>query len=387
MKARSTYRVRLVALAVAVGMLAAACSSKTSTASTKPTTGDSAGSTSGILGTAKAANTAMIAGTNRTPPGNAPTPPKNKSVWVISCLQAAAGCATPAAAIRQAARALGWKTTVVDGKFNPDTWAGGIRQAISAKADAIVTIGFDCSAVKQPLLEAKAAHVVTIGVYGLDCNDPSVGGQPEYSSLLKLGQPTADYFKSWGKAQADYIIANSDAKAKVITVDHSDTLITAYVGEGFDAEMAKCTTCTVVNKVKMVGADLAGPILQKVQTALVQHPEATWVHLPYDNLALVLAQTIKSAHPGIELTAGEGFAPNADLIRQGTETAGIAVPVSWEGYAAVDTIIRLLAGQTSIPDSGIGLQVMDKTHNLPPSGGYVPSVNYVAAYRKSWGLG
>jgi len=386
MKPQSTYRVPLVALAVAVGLLATACSSN-SAAAPAASSGGSAGSATGILASAQAANAAVLAGTNRTPPGNAPTPPKNKSVWVISCLQAAAGCATPAAAIQQAAGALGWKTTVVDGKFNPDTWAGGIRQAIAAKADAIVTIGFDCSAVKQPLLEAKAAHVVTIGVYGLDCNDPSVGGQPEYSSLLKLGQPTADYFKSWGKAQADYIIANSDAKAKVITVDHSDTLITAYLGEGFDAEMAKCGTCTVVNKVKMVGADLAGPILQKVQTALVAHPEATWVHLPYDNLALVLAQTIKSTHPGIKVTAGEGFAPNADLIRQGTETAGVAVPVSWEGYAAVDTIVRLLDGQSSIPDSGIGLQVMDKTHNLPASGGYVPSVNYVAAYRTSWGLG
>jgi len=384
-----TYRTRLIKrvipLAVAAGLLAAACSSTSAGGSTASS---GAGSDGGILAAAQAANTTNIAGTNRMPPGNAPTPPKNKNVWVISCLQAAAGCALPAAATQQAAQALGWQTTVVDGKFNPDTWAGGIRQAIAAKADAIVTIGFDCSAVKAPLQEAKTAHIVTVGVYGLDCNDPSVGGQPEYSSLLNLGMPTADYFKSWGKAQADYIIANSDAKAKVVTVTHTDTLITAYIGEGFDAEMAKCSTCTVVDNVKMVGADLAGPIVQKVQTALLQHPEATWVHLPYDNLALLLAQTIKSSgHSGLKVTGGEGFAANADLVRQGTEIAGVAVPVSWEGYAAIDTTVRLLDGQTTIPDSGIGIQVMDKTHNLPASGGYVPSVDFVAAYHKSWGLG
>jgi ribose transport system substrate-binding protein len=370
-------------------LLATACSSSpASSAAGGTTSAASSGSDAKILAAAQAANVRMIAGTNRTPPTGAPKPPKHQSVWVISCLQAAAGCAQPAAAIQQADKALGWQTTVVDGKFDPSTWAAAIQQAIAARANVIITVGFDCSTVKQPLQEAKAAHIVTVGVYGLDCNDLHVGGQAEYSSLLNLGEPTADYFRQWGRAQADYIIASSSGTAKVVTVSHTDTLITAYLAEGFDQEMAKCGTCQVVDDVKMVGADLVdGAIVQKVQTALVQHPETTWVHLPYDNLVLVLAKTIEATHPGIKLTGGEGFPANADLIRQGVETAGVAISTGWEGYAAVDTAIRLLDGQKSVPDSGIGLQVMDKTHNLPASGGYVPDIGYVADYLKSWGLG
>jgi hypothetical protein len=53
----------------------------------------------------------------------------------------------------------------------------------------------------------------------------------------------------------------------------------------------------------------------------------------------------------------------------------------------VDDLNRLFSGQSAaqLPDTGIGLQLVDKTHNLPSSGAYVPPVNFEADYLKVWG--
>jgi ribose transport system substrate-binding protein len=54
-----------------------------------------------------------------------------------------------------------------------------------------------------------------------------------------------------------------------------------------------------------------------------------------------------------------------------------------------------LAGEKpeKIPNEGFGYQIIDKDHNVPPSGPYVPlnmntkePVNFKAAYKKVWGV-
>jgi ribose transport system substrate-binding protein len=61
----------------------------------------------------------------------------------------------------------------------------------------------------------------------------------------------------------------------------------------------------------------------------------------------------------------------------------------------VDAANRLLAGEkpAQIPNEGFGYQIIDKDHNVPPSGPYVPlnmktkkPVDFKATYRKVWGV-
>lgn len=133
--------------------------------------------------------------------------------------------------------------------------------------------------------------------------------------------------------------------------------------------------------------DLNGALAQKVQTALVQDPNATWLHVPYDSAVQVIANTIKTLGHGLKVTGAECLQPNLGYIREGTQTACVnATDFGWVGYAEIDTVIRLLDGQTDIPPSGIGTQVVDTTHNLPASGPYKARIDYVDAYKKSWGL-
>jgi ribose transport system substrate-binding protein len=58
------------------------------------------------------------------------------------------------------------------------------------------------------------------------------------------------------------------------------------------------------------------------------------------------------------------------------------------GYAAVSAMARIFAGQDpSKQDSGIGIQVCDKEHNLPPKGQpFTAGIEYIPAYEEMWGL-
>ncbi len=84
---------------------------------------------------------------------------------------------------------------------------------------------------------------------------------------------------------------------------------------------------------------------------------------------------------------GEGFAPELDLIRSGQGLNAVNIsPSDWTAWAAVDSLNSLFNG-TSPAESGLGWQLVDKTHNLPASGPFVPSVDFKAVYKKAWGVG
>ena len=76
-----------------------------------------------------------------------------------------------------------------------------------------------------------------------------------------------------------------------------------------------------------------------------------------------------------------------DIIREGGVgvQAGVGTPARWEGFAGIDALLRLFAGDP-VAGSGIGLQVFDADHNLPAEGRYVPPVDFESAYKKAWGV-
>ena len=85
---------------------------------------------------------------------------------------------------------------------------------------------------------------------------------------------------------------------------------------------------------------------------------------------------------------GEGSTPGIELIY---ENAGMDVCVGlntgMEGYAAMDGLVRLFVGDDPKDvDTGIGIQVCDADHNLPPKGEvYETPVDYAAGFQENSG--
>ena len=336
---------------------------------------------------------AAYKGTDRTAPTSAAKPQKGKKVWIISPGQVGESASIPTNAAKEAGEAIGWKMTLFDAKLDPSAFGTGIRQAIAAKADGIILDAIDCAWVKQPLVEAHAAKVKVVAYYALDCDDPSIKGEPLYDASVDFGSSFgnyADLTRAWGAVKADWVIVKTEGKAKVINFKQDEFLVVKYIREGFEQELAKCKTCEIVKTVDFTLADFGPKLQQKAQGALLQHPEANAIHVPYDtpmHLGIGAAILESGRNDTLNVIAGEGFPSNIQLIRDNKgQDAANAFPAAWTGWASIDTMNSVFHGQKP-QDSGIGYKLIDKDHNMPaPGKGYEPAQDFRAAYRKAWGL-
>jgi ribose transport system substrate-binding protein len=333
-------------------------------------------------------------GNERTPPSDVKKPDKGKKVWIISPGMIGESSSIPVNAAKEAGTTVGWKMTVFDGKLDPSTYSAGIRQAIAAKADGIIVGGIDCAIIKQALAEARAAKVKTVGYYSLDCDDPNFGGgEKMMDGMANNGDQLGDFAtltRQFGAVKADWVIHKTAGKAKLIQFKEDEFLVLKYIREGFEEEFAKCKTCKIVETVDFTLADYGPKLQQKAQAALAKHPEANAVHVPYDSplhFGIGGALVESGRNDQLEVIGGEGFPSNIALIHENKgQDAACAYPSQWVGWATVDALSSLFHGEKP-RDSGAGLKLIDRDHNLPAVGkGYEPTTDFRSAYKKAWGL-
>ena len=369
---------------------------------------DSGGGTApgGPLGNAQAAGSgdttidAAVAnhfkGTLRSPDTSSRPAAKNKKIAVISIGQASLSSSTPTNAAVEAAKAIGWGATIYDSQLNPANAVGLVRQAVNSGVDGIVLVAIDCPQAKSPLEEAKAKGVKVVPIYAYDCSDPIFGGKDPalFSGAVNYGPVAAKdidkYTQDAGATQADAVIYATHGKAKLITFNDPEVVVLRYTNQGFLDKLKTCGGCSVVAQVDFVGTELGPPLQQKVSTALLQHPDANAIKSPFTAASLlgISPAVVQSGRAGdIFVMGGEGFQPELDLLRSDHGVNAVNVtPSDWTGWAAVDSMNSLFAGQPPA-DSGLGQILLDKTHNLPASGPYVPAIDFKAIYKKVWGVG
>jgi ribose transport system substrate-binding protein len=333
-------------------------------------------------------------GTLREPDATARPIAKDKKVVIISAGQASISSSVPVGAAEEAAKAAGWDTEVYDIQLNPANAPGLVRQAIASGADGIILQATDCPGIKGPLQEANAKGIEVVGIYSFDCNDPvfESSDPPLFTGQINYGAGSEDigaFTEKYGADQAKAVIAATGGKAKVVYFNSPTVTVLNYTGKGFLDEIKKCAGCEVLVEVEFAGAELGPNLQQKATSALLQHPDANVVKSPYTSATLlgIAPAVVQSGRAkDIYLMGGEGFAPELDLLRagQGVNAVNIA-PSDWTGWAAVDTMNSLFT-DAPVADSGLGWQLVDKQNNLPPSGPFVPDVDFKAIYKKAWGV-
>jgi ribose transport system substrate-binding protein len=334
---------------------------------------------------------ALYEGTYEEPSGGPVKPPKGKNVWVISTGQAIEAAVNASAGMEEAGRALGWDVTVFDGRFDSNRQIAGIEQALTDRADGIVLIYIDCPPVKTALQQARDAGVTVVGIQSQECEPALESHVIRYARHRDFATYLSHGF---GGTQAKWVIAKTKGEAKAIVTAETDLYSTRVTYDpGITDEFAGCETCEIVDTVEFVGSELGPPLQQKIEQSLNQHPEANSFIAAYDAAMTsgggAAALRASGRLDEIEVMGGEGSKPGIELIydRAGVD-ACTGTPTGWEGYAAMMSLARIFAGQDpERGDSGIGEQVCDLEHNLPPRGeGYRAPVDYVAAYRRLWGL-
>ena len=389
-----------VGLAVAgLALLTACTSSSGSPAQSSPAGNPSSSeSNSSAASPTTSANAGVLAaalqGTFATPPTSGPAASSGKKVWVLSCGQLSTSCNVPSAALMDAGRTIGWKMNLYDGKLNPALFASGVSQAIAAGANGIILVGIDCDTAQVPLRQAAAAGVKIVGFLAFDCSDPMAGeGKSTFSTsiLFAGGKTQADFLKAWGAAKASWLIGQSNGHAKVLDITAPAFVVEKYTDEGFQAQMATCASCSVTS-LDLQASDLFGSgALQKVTSALQQHADLTAINVGADPMfQQFVNQAVKAAgRSGLAGMGGECFDVNVAEIRTpgSAESACTVIPEVWMGWATIDELNRQFADPGSAPvDEGLGLQIIDATHNLPTTGGWTSTVPFQADYRKIWGV-
>ena len=206
----------------------------------------------------------LYAGTNTAVNTTSRPAAKNKSVFIISAGQASISSSIPADAAMAAAQAIGWKATILDGKLEPSTYGGLVDQAIADGANGIILDAIDCDQVKAPLEQAKAKHIAVVPIYAYDCNDPTEdAGPPLFSAVVntdnipdkKLGA----FAESYGRGQADYVIAKSKNKARVLVLNDPEFTVLKYTAAGFDDQIAHSGGSKVVATLNFLGGRPRAP--------------------------------------------------------------------------------------------------------------------------------
>src|SRR3954451_18036431 len=341
--------VPLVGIALACGLSACGSASSAGSGDSGPGGGASTSAASSAADI-DAKLEADYKGTFTTPPTSAPKPPADANVWVVACGKVVVGCQAPAEGAVEAGKVLGWNMTIADGALGVgDGYSVAIRQAVAAKADAIIVTGIDCDYAKGGLQAAKDAGIPTILFGGFDCDDT-----PLFTTEVKLSEeyPSfGDFLKAWGAAKARWLIKATDGKAKVINTVVTDSRTARYPSEGFADELAKsCPDCSIVDTLKFQVADIAGPLAQKFSAILLANPDADAVHSVYDAFLLAgsMPQAIAGTGRKMTVIGGEGLAPAVSLIHAGQVGGEVAWDFNWFGYAVVDTTIRVMAGEDAV---------------------------------------
>jgi len=341
---------------------------------------------------AKAELPKLYAGTN-TAVNPTPRPAaKGKSVFVISSGQASISSSVPSDAAVAAAQAIGWKVTLLDGKLQPSTYGGLVDQAIADGANGIILDAIDCNSVKGPLEQAKAKHIAVVPIYAYDCNDPTEDAGPALFSAVPNTNNLPDkdlgaFAESYGRGQADYVIAASKNKARVLVLNDPEFTVLKYTTAGFDDQIAHSGGSKVVATLNFLSADLGAKLQQEVQAELLQYPSINWIKSPYTYATeLGVVPALASQPKGkYDVMGGEGFQPELADVAAGSVTGAMAISSQWVGWSAVDAMNSVFTHRPTY-NSGIGWELVDATHNLPANDVLVPKENFEAAYEKAWGV-
>jgi ribose transport system substrate-binding protein len=352
------------------------------------------GDAASFLKSAQQATSKAEKGTARLPDATKRKVATGKTVCVVSPAQFLTSSSIPSNAAIEAIKTIGWKECNGGKPFDANNNVANnpiqIRNAIAAGADGIILDAIDCDTNIRPALQqAKAKHIPVVPIYGFDCNDPmsKPKGPPLFAGCANFNNLACNnlgrFTQSYGADQANYIVAASKNKAKILELRDPEFIVLKYTSKGFEDQIAKSGGSKVVQKLDFLGSEVVTDLKQRVQNALLKDPSINWVKLPY-GAATTYGQVGQAVHAlGRNVMGGEGSADEQKLISTGAITAVNSIDARWTAWAAVDALNSAFTHQKTYP-SGNGWTIVDKAHDRLPKSGFA-TVPFQSVYKKAWG--
>jgi ribose transport system substrate-binding protein len=328
-------------------------------------------------------------GSFKRPPSTGPKTAPGKTIYAISFGQALPYFAAQTAGLKAAAAKLHWHLHVWDGKFDPSQWLAGVRQAVTAKANGILMLGVDCPSVQSGLQAAEAHHIPVVAIEAFDCSVLKHGAKSRFNWTVNYTEGSlTKWVRDIGKYAADWAIVHEHGHAKVLLFDETDAVYFHDAIAGFEKELKRCGGCGIVDTVQFTAAAYGPTLQQDASEALLKSPNANIVFtsgaesiLHAGVAAAIKASSSKPVAVGVE---GDVGAPGD--FKSGVLGMAENIVPGWEGFAAMNALVRIFAGKKPAFQSGIGLRLIDRHHNFATFKPYVGPFNYKAIFEKAWGV-
>lgn len=310
-------------------------------------------------------------------PTSSPPIAEDKTLVIVSCYQAATGCARISAGAEQAAEAIGWNTKIIDGQGDPSLQNSALEQAITEGADAVLLAAVEYPVVASTVERVREAgiHVVAVGTSG-EASDEGV----EYFA--------ASPGEKIGEAMAAWVALQTDGAGNIgYFSDRSFAQADAYE-TGFREGVDKfCAGCEEAFTTSFSATEIGTTLPQRVKGSLQSNPDVDIVYAAYDAAAGGIVPAMNQISNTTPLVGFDGNLQSLDFIRGGdVQVATMASALEWAAWAGVDALNRLFNDQEPVSTTpGYRLLTID---NLPPEGeSYTGDVDYAERYLELWQVG
>jgi ribose transport system substrate-binding protein len=370
----SKQRLRHASVLAGLGLalVGSACGSDSKSGSSA--TASSTTSSTGVAADVKATVAKYSKSIDTWPGPNTPVaPPAGKSITVITCGSTGITCVRVANGASAAAKALGYKVKVVDGKNDPAVWNSAVKQAVAEKADGIVLAAVPPAVIPQPVKAARQAGVKVAAVL-------SNVGQGIPDILLDFDRTEA------ADATAAYLAQYSEGKGHVLLVrDPEFPGPEAYFDRIVKTLPQVCPDCKVEDTVKFTLALIAQRLPSGVANALKTHPEINTIMTPFDAVTPFIQQGIQQAgRKGKVKIIGEGAdPPGVTAMKAGDMVQSMGTPAEWMGWQSVDGLVRLFAG-TKVAEAPVPQRLVT-AQDPPGPEGWQGDFDYQSEFKKLWG--
>ncbi len=285
--------------------------------------------------------------------------------------------------IKEAGAKLGWDVTIIDGKGSPTSWLAAFNQAIALKPNGIAIFA-DAASLKDPIVTANAQGISVIGLHAAGLPGPA----PDLGLFVNIQEDPREI----GAAQADWAIANSDGKARVVVLTHNEYKIAEVKSNATRDQILKCTTCKLLDYVNSPASEAAQRMPQLTTSWVQRFGTPLYVTSVGDNdfdFAVPVLRTGGVKKDAVMLIGADGNRSAYDRIRKGEyQAVTVSEPIELQAYQAIDELNRAFNKQ---PPSGfVQAPYLVTKENVDKEGGdkdiFVPSNDYKARYLKLWGV-
>ena len=373
----------LAPAATVVVLLGSACGSGS------PSTGNADVSTGTCnLAAAKSrldANTALPQFTPPGPPLTDPAKLNGKRVLFIPALSGIPLNLAVAAAAVDAGKRVGVTVTVSQNQGQPSQWVQAINQAIAQKYDAVILLDIDPRNITPQVAALQQAHIPAVEVWLYDENDQRFQVSPFSANSVEEPYSLA------ARLEADAAIVQTNCKANAVYFDSPEFLNFQFQSPALVDEFKTiCPGCKVTTY-HVPALDWTTKLSSTVATALNADPSVNWVipgvdpEWPYVKAGMISAGRLGN----VGVSTFNGTPDALAEISTGVITTDASAPATWNGWAEMDQVFRILLGMDTVREK-TPLRVFTKDNvadaGNPPTFTQGFGDAYVSGYLKLWGV-